>query len=174
MLGEQQLWSNASFGVSVTGYHVYNGIFAEKLFTDEVSLSNQTITYCGVGAHHQNGFVENHIGRLTRGARTLLLSAQRRWPEAIGEILWPFAWKDYERCYNELSISKDGLTPIENFLKLGESLLSVTTILGVAQFMFLLKNYKVLVLNNPSGILGLGWAFILVDHPVMLAMLLWC
>ena len=82
---------------------------------DEISISNQIITYCGVGAHHQNGFVENHIGRLTRGTRTLLLSVQRRWPEAIGEILWPFAWKEYERCFNELSISKDGRTPIEKF-----------------------------------------------------------
>ena len=104
-----------SFGVAVRGFHADNGIFAEKLFVDEVTLCNQTISFCGVGAHHQNGKVESHIGRLTRGSRTLLLSAQRRWPEAIGEILWPFAWKDYERCYNELSIGSDGLTPIEKF-----------------------------------------------------------
>jgi len=104
-----------SFGIPIQSYHADNGIFAEKLFRNEISMSNQSISFCGVGAHHQNGFVENHIGRLTRGARILLLSAQRRWPEAIGEILWPFAWKDYERCYNELSISSDGRTPIEKF-----------------------------------------------------------
>ena len=104
-----------SFGVVVRSFHADNGIFAEKIFVDEVTLCNQTISFCGVGAHHQNGKVENHIGRLTRGSRTLLLAAQRRWPEAIGEILWPFAWKDYERCYNELSIGSDGLTPIEKF-----------------------------------------------------------
>lgn len=52
------------------------------------------MTLCGVGAHHQNGFSVNHIGRLMRGTHTNRLCAQRRWPEAIGEIVWLFTWKD--------------------------------------------------------------------------------
>ena len=86
-----------SHGVSVRAFHADNGIFAEKAFRDEVSSSNQRITYCAVGAHHQNGIIERHIQTLTHGARTNLLHAQRRWPEARGSILWPFAWKDFER-----------------------------------------------------------------------------
>ena len=46
-------------------YHADNGIFAEKAFRDEVVSSNQTISYCAVGAHHQNGIVERRIGELT-------------------------------------------------------------------------------------------------------------
>ena len=103
------------FSIAIHGYHADNGIFAEKLFRDKVTICNQTISFCGVGAHYQNGYIENHIGRLTRVSRTLLFSAQRRWPEAIGEILWPFAWKDYERCYNELYIGSNSLNPIEKF-----------------------------------------------------------
>ena len=102
-------------GVAVKSYHADNGIFAEQAFRDEVSDSNQKITYCAVGAHHQNGIVERHIGMLTLGARTNLLHAQRRWPDAIGTILWPFAWKDFERRYNVLHLDKDGRSPLNRF-----------------------------------------------------------
>ena len=86
-----------SHGVKIKFFHADNGIYAETAFIHEVTDCGQTISFCGVGAHHQNGVAENHIERLTRGSRTNLLHAQWRWPEAIGEILWPFSWKDYER-----------------------------------------------------------------------------
>ena len=82
-----------SHGVVIKSFHADNGIYAEKVFTDEVTACGQTITFCGVGAHLQNGVAENHIGCLTRGTRTSILHAQRRWPEAVGKILLPFAWK---------------------------------------------------------------------------------
>ena len=71
------------FGVIVKAYHADNGIFAENFFRDEVSESNQVITYCAVGAHHQNGIIESHIGVLTCGSRYLLLHAQRRWHSVV-------------------------------------------------------------------------------------------
>ena len=102
-------------GVSIAAYHADNGIFAEQSFRDEVQSSHQRISFCAVGAHHQNGIVERHIGTLTQGSRTTLLHAQRRWPEAIGTILWPFAWKDFERRYNNLFLDTDGLSPLNRF-----------------------------------------------------------
>ena len=105
---------SSSFGVSIRGYHADNVIFAEKISRDEIFMSNQSIRFFGAGAHHQNVYVETHIGRMTRGSRTLLFPTQQRWSEVIGEILWSFPWKYYERCYNELSIDPHGLTPIEN------------------------------------------------------------
>lgn len=45
------------------------GAYAEKSFTDDGENSGQTITFCGVGAHHQNDVVDNHIGIYTRGTR---------------------------------------------------------------------------------------------------------
>jgi len=117
--GEQSVAAKQAFedhmnqmNVSIKAYHADNGIFAEREFREEVSSSNQSITYCGVGAHHQNGIAEKAIGDLTRGSRTSLLYAQRRWPEAVGSILWPFAWKDFERRYNLFSLDSNGLSPL--------------------------------------------------------------
>ena len=104
-----------SNNVKVKSYHADNGIFAEQAFRDEVETSNQSITYCAVGAHHQNGIVERLIMELTYGARTNLLHAQRRWPKAVGTILWPFAWKDFERRYNELRLDEDGRSALNRF-----------------------------------------------------------
>ena len=106
---------SAASGVDIKAYHADNGIFATQGFRNQVQTSNQKISYCAVGAHHQNGIVERHIGILTHGARTNLLHAQRRWPAAIGSILWPFAWKDFERRYNNLFLDEDGLSPLNRF-----------------------------------------------------------
>ena len=66
-----------SHRVKVKSFRADNGIFAEKAFCDNVCANNnQKITYCAVGAHHQNGLVERHIGKLTQGSRTNLLHAQ--------------------------------------------------------------------------------------------------
>ena len=105
----------ATHGVSVKHYHADNGRFAEKGFRDVVHASNQTISFCAVNAHHQNGLIENFIGQLERGGRILLLHAKRHWPEAIGTILWPFAIKAYEDRRNHWHLDKDGKSPIQKF-----------------------------------------------------------
>jgi hypothetical protein len=62
-----------SIGVTAKAYHADNGRFADKGFKDDCIASNQTITFCSVGGHHQNGIAECKIKELTLGARTLLL-----------------------------------------------------------------------------------------------------
>ena len=74
---------SASFGIKIKTYHADNGIFVERSFRDEIKISEQQITFCGVRVHHQNGIVENHIGFLTVGSRTDLLHAQHRWSEKL-------------------------------------------------------------------------------------------
>ena len=50
-------------GVKLRRFHADNGIFAEQAFKQTIQESpGQSITYCGVGAHHQNGLVERHNG----------------------------------------------------------------------------------------------------------------
>ena len=51
----------------------------------------QTINFCGVNAHRQNGLAEKAISNLQEQARTTLLHAQARWPQAIHTSLWPYA-----------------------------------------------------------------------------------
>lgn len=70
-----------SFGVKIKSYHADNGRFAEKGFRDAVTASNQTIKYCAVGAHHQNGIIEKKIGDMSNATRTLLMHATRNWPK---------------------------------------------------------------------------------------------
>ena len=105
----------STYGVSVKQYHADNGHFACKGFRDAVTASNQKITFCGVGAHHQNGIVENMIGLLTRWSRISLLHAKRRWPQAITTILWPYALKSACARYNQLHLDADGCSPESKF-----------------------------------------------------------
>ena len=92
----------ASLGVESKSYHADNVRFADKGFRDDCTSSNQTITFCGVGSHHQNGIAERKIKDITLVGRTLLLHAKRMFPEYISTILWPFAVKCYEDRLNNL------------------------------------------------------------------------
>ena len=67
--------------VNIKHYHADNGLFAERLFSDNVQSSSQRITFYGVGAHHQDGINKRVIKKLTLTSRTLLVHAQNHWPE---------------------------------------------------------------------------------------------
>ena len=71
----------ATRGVRVQHYHADNGRFAEPAWKEDCKQKGQKLTFCGVGAHHQNAIVERKIKDLTLTARTLLLHAMRYWPE---------------------------------------------------------------------------------------------
>ena len=51
----------AQAGRTVKHYHADNGRFDENGFIDAVNGKDQKITFCGVGAHHQIGIIENKI-----------------------------------------------------------------------------------------------------------------
>jgi len=105
----------ATHGVTIKRYHADNGRYAEQPFRDACAQANQELTFCGVGAHHQNGIAENHVKQLTLGARTLLLHAKRHWPEAITTMLWPYAIKAAAERHNNLKLDDTGRSPIEKF-----------------------------------------------------------
>ena len=65
----------AEVGITIKHYQADNGRFAENAFMEQVKASGQTITFCGVGAHHQNGIAERRIRDLTEHTRTMLLHA---------------------------------------------------------------------------------------------------
>jgi hypothetical protein len=100
-------------GIDSKAYHADNGQFADKGFWDDCTLSNQTITFCGVGSHHQNGSAEQKIKDITLGGCTLLLHAKHMLPEYISTILWPFAIRCYEDQMNGSTFWADGRTPFE-------------------------------------------------------------
>ena len=84
--------------------------------------ANQKITFCGVGAHHQNAVAESKIKELSYGARTVLLHAKRKWPNVISTILWPFALQSIVERHNRLHLDKNGKSPIEKFSQTDEEI----------------------------------------------------
>jgi transposase InsO family protein len=106
-----------SYGVNIKHYHADNGRFKDKAFMKSIEDSGQTISFSGVGAHHQNGIAEKRIGDLQRRATTLLLHAQRRWPDAITTHLWPYALRAANDSRNNTPTAKSNECPMSRFCR---------------------------------------------------------
>jgi hypothetical protein len=122
MTSEETLKSKLAFeryalshGVHIKHYHADNGRFKDTLFTRDIEEKGQTISYCGVGAHHQNGIAEKRIGDLQRTATALLLHAQRRWPDAINTHLWTYAIRAANDSRNYAPTNEHDSSPMSRF-----------------------------------------------------------
>ena len=60
-------------GKDVKHYRTDNGIFTKQKFMEEIDQNQQTITYCGVGAHYQNAHTGRAIRTVITSARTMML-----------------------------------------------------------------------------------------------------
>jgi hypothetical protein len=87
-------------GVFIISYRADNGRFTDAGFQKAIKGANQSITFCAVGTHHQNGIVERRIKELTLISWTLLLHAKQHWPDYITTMMWPFALKETAYCLN--------------------------------------------------------------------------
>lgn len=92
----------SSHGVTINHYHANNGLFDTKAFKEAILRGNQTLSFCGVNAHHQNGKAKRCIQDITIVARTTLQHAVHRWPKAIHVALWPSALKHYINQKNSI------------------------------------------------------------------------
>jgi hypothetical protein len=103
-------------GVTIKHYHADNGLFRTKPFEQGIEeKKRQTLSFAGVCAHHQNGIAEKRIGDLQRKATTLLLHAQRRWPDAINTHLWPYAIRCANETRNTCPTKTSALSPLNKF-----------------------------------------------------------
>ena len=107
----------ASMGHQIRHYHADNGVFASNAWRAHCIARRQGLSFAGVGAHHQNGLAENKIRLLQSQARTMLIHAAKRWPQAVTANLWPYAIRMANESSNELpSLAfKDGRTPLQAF-----------------------------------------------------------
>jgi hypothetical protein len=105
----------AAFGVTVRHYHADNGIFADNKFRAACRDKGQTLSFCGVNAHFMNGVAERRIRELSELGRTMLIHANRRWPEAITHHLWPYAIRHANQVYNNMPRKGDpkGRSPLQ-------------------------------------------------------------
>jgi hypothetical protein len=98
-------------GRTTKHYHADNGRFSDKGFHKDIDVKGQELTFCGVGAHHQNGIIENHNKQLTLGMRTLLLHGMRHWPQIVDTLFCSFAIKAVAERMNTLHVNSAGQTP---------------------------------------------------------------
>jgi hypothetical protein len=98
----------SSVGIAIQKYHADIGRFTDNAWTKHLKDNNQSISLCGVNAHHQNGQVEKRIHDLQDLARSLILHAQNLWPDAITNNLWPYA-------VNYVKSKDDKQSPMEQF-----------------------------------------------------------
>ena len=57
-----------TYGVRIHGYRADNGRFADKEWKQDCDEQHQSLTFYGVGTHHQNGITEKRIHDLCKGA----------------------------------------------------------------------------------------------------------
>ena len=107
----------ATHGVQVRRYHADNGVFADNAFRKAVQQDRQSLTFCAANAHFQNGIAEKRIRDLSELARTMLIHANRRWPNAVDHHLWPYALRHANEVTNNTPIikHKDNKTPTQLF-----------------------------------------------------------
>ena len=107
----------STHGVKAVHYHANNGRFADNAFVKDIRQQNQSVTYCGVNAHFQNGVAEKRIRDLQDHTCTALLHATARWPAAISTYLWPYALWTANNVLVSASRQKDGKSTMEIFCK---------------------------------------------------------
>ena len=103
----------ANFGRRVKAYHIDNAPFQSVTFRESLVSENQTITFSGVGAHHQNGAAERAIKTITWWARTMMLYAIIMWTEHANTELWPMAMDQAVFIWNHLPRQDSKLSPME-------------------------------------------------------------
>ena len=103
-------------GVKINHYHCDNGVFANNAFRTACKAAHQTISFCGVNAHHQSGRAEKRIRDLRDCARSMLLRAKHNWPAAITAHLWPFALVYASVIRGSTLREGDNRTPLQIFL----------------------------------------------------------
>ena len=103
-------------GVTVKSYLADNAPFGNTKFVDAVKHAGQSLSFSGVGAHHQNGVAERGVRTVTSWARTMMLHAVLHWPEHAHDLsLWPFALNHAIWLWNNLPKRGSFIAPLELF-----------------------------------------------------------
>ena len=102
-------------GVKILHYHADNGRFADNAFIADCNAQRQSLSYCGVNAHFQNGIAERRIRDLQEQTRTCMLYAMNKWKRMILICLWPYAMRHANYVANSTPRKGEESSPIERF-----------------------------------------------------------
>ena len=102
-------------GVKIRRYHADNGRFADNAFIQDCQAQRQTLSYCGVNTHFQNGIAERRIRDLQERTRTSMLYAMNKWRKMVIINLWPYAMRHANDVANATPKKGQELSPVEMF-----------------------------------------------------------
>ena len=110
---EQWLWDEACG--KVKHYHSDNGVFTAELFKEACEEAQQTQSFSGVGAQHQNAEAERAIQTVMYMAREFMIHTALHWGENNADDLsqWSFAVDHAAWLYNRTPQRQSGITPTE-------------------------------------------------------------
>ena len=108
--------SSEQRGVKIKHYHADNGRFADNAFIQDCKTQGQSISYCGVNAHFQNGIAERRIRDLQEQTRTSMLYAMNKCRKMILICLWPYAMRHANDIANATPKKGENSSPLEKFL----------------------------------------------------------
>ena len=97
------------YGIPILGYRADNGVYKSN---EDLAKLNQTIQFCGVGAHHHNGIAKRAIRTVTTCARTMMIHAILHNHKEVTTDLWPFAMEYAVYLWNKMP-KKDGASSPE-------------------------------------------------------------
>jgi len=101
--------------VKVSHYHADNRRLADNAFIVDAEEQGQSISYCRVNVHHQNGKADKRIWDLQVEGRVMIMHAMHQWKDAAAEQLWPHAILLANKFINLTPRSKDGTVPLSIF-----------------------------------------------------------
>ena len=101
--------------VKILHYHADNGRFADYVFIADCNAQRQSLSYCGVNAHFQNGIAERRIRDLQEQTRTCMLYTMNKWKRIILICLWPYAMRHANNVANSTPRKGENSSPIERF-----------------------------------------------------------
>jgi hypothetical protein len=105
----------ASHGVSIKNYHCDNRRFQDNGWKQDCAAKGQSISYCDVNAHWQNGIAEKRIRDLCEMANVNLNYAIKKWPKVINTSLWPYALRAANDANNAIPYVDSPQSPIKIF-----------------------------------------------------------
>ena len=100
-------------GIKIFHYHADNGRFADNMFNADCKAQRQSMSYCGLNAHFQNGIVERRIRDLQEQTRTFLLYTMNKWKRMILICLWPYARRHANDIANATPKKDEDSSPLE-------------------------------------------------------------
>jgi hypothetical protein len=115
---EEWIWHQA--GVLAKHYHSDNGVFSSQAYRDDCVAKQQSQSFSGVGAKHQNARAERAIQTISYWARTMMVHAAIHWLCDNSDRIrhWAFALTHAAWMYNHLPNHHLGWqSPLEVFTK---------------------------------------------------------